>query len=55
MVKLDRSMSCIESVEMCCAVGVSYVFDVSSVVCVVLFVSSVTVSSCLSRSEGCSS
>lgn len=40
---------------MCCAEGVSYDWDVSSVVWVVVFDSSVAVSSMPSLFEGCSS
>lgn len=40
---------------MCCAEGVSYDSDVSSVVCVVVFESSVTVVSVVSNCDGCSS
>ena len=60
MVMFERSRSWIESVEMCCAEGVSYDSEVSRVVCVVALESSVTVASigsgsAASRWEACSS
>jgi len=55
IVRFERSMSCIESVETCCAFGVSYDSEMSNVVCVVAWESSVVISSTPSRPDGCSS
>jgi hypothetical protein len=55
MDKFDRSRSCMEDVEMCCAFGVSYDSDVSRVVWVIAWDSSVAVLSIVSCWDGCSS
>jgi hypothetical protein len=55
MDKFDRSRSCMEDVEMCCAFGVSYDSDVSRDVWVVAWDSSVAVLSIVSCWDGCSS